>query len=444
MANNSTYSPQIYFQLDMFYLANIVHHNLFGLPNVCFYIGGYVDMPFQPPGYPRLTGNSPSAIAWNTANWIQYTKDLVHQYHPNVKFRYALFPQGCYARSFESPTDDSLFNHEQDRFLLNGVSTIGPWHARGVAAKSVKMEEYFRALANELRSRGLPMPDFVDPDDESPYFKVDFTSDNVQNLNILKADPRFFTERVDGIVTMREYLTKFKDIDGNPSPITTALPPRFDLFNDKVVHFYLSMEARIKDYCLWQSTFRWAKKYLGTAVQCQNWISFAANRSNRSFNVRFKETPADYSGGSFRMNNQVWSNYGWDWVDSADLTPFPGCHTFEACLEKYNVIRTQPINDQISDIYVKEIGYNLAACRNAYQAKPVVFWWQWRDVSYDSVKVPPSGGQLIVTPTVAQEVFTVCEANNIQKIGIFDPSLTEEMATNYYNLFKGTPLTSGQ
>ena len=420
-----------FFQIETGYIPQIIDHAVFGLPNVHLYIYIPCEYPSPPPGYPGITVMDMKSYAWNAVNWVEYAKKLVKQYHPQKDFKYGMCSAGFSHKYPYGTINDSLYNHDLDRISYQGRWYPAPWHAKGVQAKANKMDAFYKEFAKELARRGLPRPLFVDPDDESNYFNYSITGDNQLDFNLLMADPRATREKIDGLVTLRHYVDNFKTLNGEPFHLT-KWPPQYDSSTDQFAHLFSSLEFRIRDYAQWYSNFVFVKKYLGYDVACHNWYQAAANYSNPTYNVRFKETWCDYNGSAFRMDKQVWSTYGANF-DNKEFDWSPGAKTFNACKDKFDTDDSKAIAEQVVDLYLKEIDANLRLMAGASR-KPKVLWFAYANYDISSDFVPPNGTHFETTIPVMQRVIDVCTNNKVDTLGLFEPRLTRDVADKYLSV----------
>ena len=429
---------QFFFQINSSHRQNILHHPLFGLPNVHLLIDVPLEYPFSPPGFGQVPNLHISSYAWNSVNWLSYVRSLITQFHPHKEFKYGFWPMGWVHKNPYGTIEDSSYDHEADRIEYNGNKYPTSWHKHGIAAKAKFMDFFFRYFKQELVQRNFPLPTLVDVDDESLYFNHHITGDLQLDFDLFMADPRATREKIDGLVTLREYCDNFKTLSGQASPLT-RWPAQYSLENYDYVHMYNSLNMRIRDYVLWYTCFVFVKKYLGYHIPCHNWYHSAANQQNPAFGVRFKETWIDYNKSSFRMDAQVYSIYE-VFLDHKDLIGIPGLKTWLDAATKYQIPTNQPWNKLLLDIYYKDIEYNLQCNHNA-SYKPKILWFSNADylVKEDFIDEPT---QFTTTLEVFNRVWQLCDQFNVQTVGCFEPELTSSVADKYYESITSLPSPS--
>jgi hypothetical protein len=432
------YKPEYFVQLSSNNL-NIMGHKLFSLSNVHPYIWVPMEYPRNPPGFnPVPEDGTPRSYAVNAANWIEYNRNLLRAAWPKKTFKYAFWPAGYFHKNPYVAKNNALASHEDDKINHNGGKYDGPWHAAGIRDKAAFMDVFYKEFAAELKLRSLPKPLFVDPDDEQVYANCHFTGDRSADYQILASDPRFSTEKIDGILTLSEFFAQHTLADGTPSPITGSIPHIYDTSNPNSAYWQCSLNMRIRDWVIHETNNKFVRKYLGTSVDCQNWCQFASSREHPSYIVRFKESALDYNGPAFRQTCQVWSIYGFDWVDSKWLDGTGGYKTFNNCLSKFKVSIDGTESEKIEQVYLGEIEFNLNACRNA-SSKPLVLWLQWMPTKdYSPEQVPPEGGTFSMTNDTMIDVLNIAKNNQVARIGLFEPTLTSTQADAYHKLLTTT------
>lgn len=423
------YKPDFYFQ-GLSVLDDVLKHPLFGLDNVHLYIGCHCDYAFVPPGYQEVHGSTGADHALAAAYQIEYAYNTMKKYYPQKQFKYAIWPHNFYIKNVNSVKDNSLYHHDDDKVEVNGQMINTLYHENGIKSKRVWADDFFRCLKKELSARNLPDPTFCDPDDEDEVFHYWMDDDFKKVTQYLLSDPRSKSVLFDGEITLDQYLHTFKDYNGNPVPFENLLVSPYA--NNLTAHLYWSITFRARDYCLQQSLFLPMKKYFPN-TKSQNWLTFAAKRGGfESFNTRFCESAVDFNT-TMKMDRQVPSFYGFDWVDIKGFDGYFGYKTVNNAANKYGINTGLPTDNLLQQIYLKNIDFNLNACQKAAPTKETMMWFALLNSSLGDQYVNGSG-QLIIDQSLLNEVAKIASKYNIKSWGLFEPNPSQTTLDTYYHL----------
>lgn len=362
--------------------ADIWQSNIWELPYVIPYIMAFFTWNNGEPG------GSPTELqgmAAHTRDRVVYTRNKIHQYHPNVDFKWAWWPiryggDGFIKNGQPNFGRDKLFYHYADvlnvpsNYSTDGIGVSSVFTANGRAYYKAKTREFLSYLKPLLDAEGIPAPIFVDPDYESGGGNpVAFHSQNfniTQWHNVIKNDPRASSELIDGSVTYNQWYQNLKDINGNLIPESKFYPPVYDWQEYPYVGpIYLNLGMRITDYGLWDCLYQPCKEIWPNTLGW-NWQVYGSDSRAMAHSWRYRESPVGF-GSTLKADLHFPACYG---IDMKDIYIYPwgdaipiglGYQTYPETIQRFGINEQSyldsPSNkkDLLKRIYIEQFNNQL-------------------------------------------------------------------------------------
>ncbi len=432
------YQPELFFQINASEYERFFNHPIYKLRNVSLFLGAaafhYDTM--TAPGYPHPP-NTPEGMAVKMCDWIEWAKRETARVAPGKIFQYALMFHG-YGYHDSNPSL-RLFMHPQDAVagLQNG---FGLFTANGVGSLKQYANVFFPAFRRELDRRGLPNPIFVDPDQEMNTGIPFGDNKSMAELDdAIRADPRSRSEKINGRQTYIQYLDAYRDALGQP---IGGLVHPYDTSRPETANFYPSLSFDIKDFALNECLYKYVRKYM-PGTKCGNWNVFCSSNTKPSFVVRPKEHPASFNT-QMRADLQIMQFYGLDWLHPRELDGFAGMKTYDTLTRMYKLSpQATP-----ADVFIANLAWNIDASQRANPHKEFVAWPAAENGSWGDEYIAGPAKTLTFDRSVLLRMLEVFKEYNVRTIGLFEPSISDAMLTEYYYAIKGlkhgSPNTTSQ